>query len=349
MNIMQELFNGFYKWSDRKYQSWIDRRSPISKTIKLTQKRIYIIPNKTGLLFVALTTLMFVNGVNYQNNLIFSFSVLLLSIFITSIVVTYQNMAGLIITAGHGDAVFLGKSTTLHLFIEHRAKKSKEGIRLGFDRSSSIALQRLDSRQQVTLSFKTQKRGRLLVPKISPFSVYPVGLFTCWSWVNLDFDGVVYPTPVYSPFQYVGQSDQGDEQVQNLISSGIDDFRGFKKYQTGDSLKHVAWRQFAKTNQLLTKEFEQPQAQGHWLDWDALPGLGQEQRLQVLCGWVVRSHEENREYGLSIPGVEISSGRGDQHQEDCLTALALFGERQNVEPNGQQEQAKTQSSKQGKR
>ncbi len=339
MNIKQRLINGLRV----KYVSWIDKRSPTSKSIELTQKRIYIIPNKVGVLFIVLTTLMFVNGVNYQNNLIFSFSVLLLSIFITSIVVTYQNMAGLIITAGHGDAVFSGKTTSLHLFVEHRAKKTKEGIRLGFDRSSSIALKRLNSKQNITLSFKTLQRGRLSVPRITPFSVYPVGLFTCWSWLRLDFDGVVYPKPVYSPFQYAGQSEQGDEQVQNLVSSGIDDFRGFKKYQTGDSLKHVAWRQFAKTNQLLTKEFEQPQAQGHWLDWDALPGLGAERRLQILCGWVVRSHEENREYGLSLPGVKIPSGRGDQHQEDCLTALALFNEPEKAVLN--KAQAKTQGEK----
>ncbi len=92
---MQRIKNA----TSKKYLSWMDRRSPTSKSIKLTQKRIYIIPSKTGLLFLVLVVLMFVNGVNYQNNLIFSFSVLLLSIFITSIVVTYQNMAGLIISA----------------------------------------------------------------------------------------------------------------------------------------------------------------------------------------------------------------------------------------------------------
>ncbi len=103
MSIKQRIKSAMSK----KYLSWMDRRSPTSKSIKLTQKRIYIIPSKMGLLFLMLVVLMFVNGVNYQNNLIFSFSVLLLSIFITSIVVTYQNMAGLIISAGHGAKRFL--------------------------------------------------------------------------------------------------------------------------------------------------------------------------------------------------------------------------------------------------
>ncbi len=309
----------------KRYHSWLDRRSPISKSITLTQKRIYIIPSKMGLLFLALTALMFVNGVNYQNNLIFSFSVLLMSIFITSIVVTFQNMAGLVISAKHGDPVFSGNATMLHLVLEHSAKKIKDGLMLGFNREHAVALTPVESRLATQFEFKTQARGRLTVPRLSLFSVYPVGLFTCWTWIKLDFDGVVYPAPLFTPYQYVGQTEAGIEAAQQVVSRGMDDFRGFRVYQHGDSLKHVAWRQYAKTNQLLTKEFEQPQAQGHWLDWHALPGYKMEHRLQILCGWVVRSHDENREYGLSLPGLSIPSGRGDVHQQACLTALALHG------------------------
>jgi len=322
MSIKQRIKNTMSK----KYLSWMDRRSPNSKSIKLTQKRIYIIPSKMGLLFLVLVALMFVNGVNYQNNLIFSFSVLLLSIFITSIVVTYQNMAGLIISAGHGEPVFSGKTTSLHLTIEHASKKTKDGLKLGFDRVNSMSIAPVKSKRQIKLNFKTESRGLLSVPRITLYSIYPVGLFTCWTWVRLDFEGVVYPKPIFLPYQYVGQTESGEESSVQSVSSGVDDFRGFRKYQAGDSLKHVAWRQFAKTNQLLTKEFEQPQAQGHWLDWDALQGYKIEQRLQVLCGWVVRSHEENREYGLALPGLKIPAGRGDLHQQACLRALALHGE-----------------------
>ncbi len=304
---------------------WLDRRSPTSKSITLTQKRIYIIPSKMGLLFLALITLMFVNGVNYQNNLIFSFSVLLMSIFITSIVVTFQNMAGLVITAKHGEPVFSGNATVLHLNLTHSAKKIKDGLMLGFNREHAAVLTPIESRLATQLEFKTQARGRLTVPRLTLFSVYPVGLFTCWTWIKLDFEGVVYPSPLFTPYQYVGQTEAGTETAQQIVSRGMDDFRGFRVYQNGDSLKHVAWRQYAKTNQLLTKEFEQPQAQGHWLDWDALPGYKMEHRLQILCGWVVRSHDENREYGLSLPGLSIPSGRGDVHQQTCLTALALHG------------------------
>ncbi len=323
--VKEKIKKRYHSWLEEWLGGWLDRRSPISKSIKLTQKRIYIIPSKMGLWFLGLTTLMFVNAMNYQNNLIFSFSVLLLSIFITSIVVTYQNMAGLVITAKHGAPVFSGNTTMLHIVLEHNAKKTKDGLMLGFNREQAIALTPIQSKLATKFEFKTHTRGFLHVRRLSIFSVYPVGLFTCWTWIKLDFEGLVYPSPLFTPFQYVGQAEAGAETALNVVSRGVDDFRGFKAYQNGDSLKHVAWRQYAKTNQLLTKEFELPQAQGHWLDWHALPGYKMEHRLQILCGWVVRSHEDNREYGLSLPNVRIASGRGDAHQQACLTALALYG------------------------
>ncbi len=319
--IRHSLKNNFKK----RYYAWLDRRSPLTNRIKLSQKRIYIVPNRVGLLYLALVVLMFVNGVNYQNNLIFSFSVLLLSIFITSIVVTYQNLSGLIIESGLGESVFAGRNTILHVSISHESRQVKEGLCLGFSRETAMPLTSIESKHAFELTYRTTKRGLISVPRITLYSVYPLGLLRCWTWMRLQFKGVVYPEPVFLPYQYLGVSSEGDEQAVNVVSSGVDDFRGFRKYQSGDSLKHVAWRQFAKNNKLLTKEFEQAQAIGHWLDWEALSGFGGEYRLQVLCGWVINSNEENREYGLSLPGIKIDVGRGDQHKEQCLTALALYG------------------------
>ena len=75
---------------------------------------------------------------------------------------------------------------------------------------------------------------------------------------------------------------------------------------------------------MLTKEFEETHVSAHWLDWRALAGIDTEMRLQILCGWVLKSHEENFEYGLRLPNQTISLGRGDHHRDECLKALALF-------------------------
>ena len=52
-------------------------------------------------------------------------------------------------------------------------------------------------------------------------------------------------------------------------------------------------------------------------------GLGLEQRLSRLAGWVLAADRAGAHYGLRLPGVEIAPGRGDAHRAACLQALAL--------------------------
>jgi uncharacterized protein (DUF58 family) len=75
---------------------------------------------------------------------------------------------------------------------------------------------------------------------------------------------------------------------------------------------------------MLTKQFTGEAAAELWLDWRALgAGLGVEQRLSRLAGWVLAAERSGTVYGLRLPGAEIAPGRGDAHQAACLQALAL--------------------------
>jgi uncharacterized protein (DUF58 family) len=44
----------------------------------------------------------------------------------------------------------------------------------------------------------------------------------------------------------------------------------------------------------------------------------------VLAHWVIQAERFGQSYGLRIPGVSISPGRGEAHRTRCLEALALF-------------------------
>ncbi len=307
------------------YQNWINTRTKLSAQIILTQKNIYIFPNKTGLLFFTLIVLMFVNGINYQNNLIFTLSALLFSLFFTAIVATYQNMSGLIIRSAQCHNVFSGQALSLKLIFEHNKKQPKEGFYLGFSRQESIALTHIESVAHIQLPFVPKQRGYLKVPKITLFTSYPLGLLTSWTWLRLDFKALVYPKVITVPFQYVSGTTDARQKRHKKVSAGVDDFVGFKNYQTGDSLKNIAWRHYAKSDVLLSKEFNQPMGEDHMLDWHATHG-DVERRLSILCGWVLRSHEENRRYGLSLPAQKVAPSKGESHKDACLKVLALYGQ-----------------------
>ena len=89
-------------------------------------------------------------------------------------------------------------------------------------------------------------------------------------------------------------------------------------------MRHVAWKSFARTGDLLVKEFAASVDRQVWLDWELFPNLDRESRLSRLCYWVVTLGKSDAEYGLRLPGLEIEPGKGPEHQEYLLRELALF-------------------------
>jgi uncharacterized protein (DUF58 family) len=49
-----------------------------------------------------------------------------------------------------------------------------------------------------------------------------------------------------------------------------------------------------------------------------------EERLSILCRWVLDAHAGGEAFGLRLPGGEILPGLGTAHRHRCLEALALF-------------------------
>ena len=305
-----------------RFNAWLKKRLPLSEEIQLSQNRIFIFPNKVGFLFLVLLGLLLVTGINYQNNLILSIGFIMVSLFVTSIIATYQNIASLVIKASACDACFVGDTVSLPLTLNNPNKTSKAGLFVGFDHSHAQLIPVVESQQNIRLSYVPQQRGYINVPKIKLFSVYPLGLLTCWSWLYLDFNGVVYPKPVDLPFR--SSDGEGLDDTDQSIQSGMDEFDGLRMYQKGDSLKRVAWKQYAKTQQLMTKQYLDYQGDERCLDWSVLSGFDVEYRLQVLCGWALQAHQQQSEFSLKIPGQTIPLGSGEQHLHQCLKALALF-------------------------
>jgi uncharacterized protein (DUF58 family) len=95
-------------------------------------------------------------------------------------------------------------------------------------------------------------------------------------------------------------------------------------YRPGDSPRHLFWKAAARGGELLTKEFAGPQGEQLWLDWELLPALDTEARLSLLCRLVLLASEQQRSYGLRLPGLELGPGQDEAHRNRCLAALAVF-------------------------
>lgn len=297
---------------------WLNRRIPRAREVRLDQRRIFILPTTFGALYLLMTLLTFLVGVNYRNSIAYALSFLLLSLFLVAILETYRNLSGLTLRAHRSGEGFVGEEVGFELQL---AGQRHRALELGWSTGPQV-MSDLDSSGIVVvrLFHPARHRGKLVPGRFRVSSQYPLGLLEAWSLIDLSFSGLAFPKPITFPLPVQSWSSGvgGGPQV-----SGLDDFVGLKRYQPGDALSQIAWKKQAKGGQLLSKHFSAEAEARLWFCWQQTQG-SQELRLSQLCHWVLEAERRQLAYGLRLPGLELPQGLGVKQQQRCLSALALY-------------------------
>ena len=317
--------NFFFKWQDKRYK--------VDSAYQLASKNLYIFPSALGFAFLAMILVLWLLGTNYQNNLILALSYLLISVFVVSILHTYANLAGLEIHFKGVPHVFAGEVSQWGFSVKNEYAKSRENIyakwqHADIDEDIYFALDPWEE-AAVSVPLTVPKRGVYKPGRLMLESRYPLGLLRCWTWLKWDACVVVYPKPLAKPLPRafaVDHLSDGDHPTK-----GGDDFNALNNYRPGDSLKHIAWKSYAKEKGLMTKEFSQNLSREIWMDFSQMKQTDTEERLSILCHWALEFHLQNENYGLKLPGTVIEPGCGDNHRAEVLNALAVFGCEQPIE------------------
>ena len=98
---------------------------------------------------------------------------------------------------------------------------------------------------------------------------------------------------------------------------------GARGYQRGDPMKLIVWKKFARSGELVARDTVHMQRQELWLDFARAGAIDAEARLARLAAWVLAADAQGLDYGLRVPGREISPANGAAHRVQCLEALAL--------------------------
>lgn len=313
------------KWILKRYAEWLNRRIPPRREITLVQNNIFIYPNWQFIYYFIAIMLLWLAATNYENNLSFALSFLLLSIFLVCILHTFNNLAGLTVSVVGAEPVFAGEYAEVELLLSTGEGKNHDALNLGWEKNHFVQVSLIDvTQQRLKVSVKATKRGLFNPGRLTLDTVYPLGIIRSVSYLDLDIAILVYPQPVCHAGLTSLQGDATDGQYSST-RRGSDEFSHLRDYQPGASLKQVAWKQLAKGRGLQVKEYADYVSQHHWLDWDHLPGLGMDERLSTLCYWALVLEKRGDDYGLRIPGIEVTPGTGEQHRQKILTALALYG------------------------
>lgn len=313
----REIFVG------KRFSRWLDRRIPPKSQITLTQKNVFIFPTATGFAFGGLIVLLILGAINYQASLVYGVAFLLGSLFLVTILYTFRNLSGLELELVGARPGFVGEDVEISIRVTRPEGRAREGIQLGWpDGIMQWAELGEQATDRIRLYVRAPRRGFFNPGRLLVETYFPLGLLRAWTWVDLDVSALVYPRPVFGEFP-PSQSGRRDEG-QLIDPLGSDDFHDIKPYRPGDPVRHIIWRSYARSDELMVKHYASYVEPRLWLTLDSVPGE-LEEKISRLTGLALKATRLEREFGLEMGQIRIPPGRGDAHLELVLKELALYG------------------------
>ncbi len=284
----------------------------------------YIIPTIYGVAFLFLIVDVFALGYFRDNAPFHAVGLTLITFGLVAMIHTNSNLVRLDVHVDRCDYTPAGGTSELHLTLINPSEQPCYNLMLaadkGFGAGSPATLPEVAGRTSYKLLLNCPKRGVYPLNRIKLFSRGIYGLFYTWRWEKVAAELIVYPEPKGLAPLPEGLDGAG------LRSSENEDFVGHRRYNPGDSLKHVDWKAYARGRELLLKDFTQHAREALDLSWEQTQG-GVEERLSQLTLWVLHMSREQRPYSLTLPRFRLDRNLGEGHDKAALRAIALFQEK----------------------
>lgn len=304
-------------------RQWWHSRLPLTDTLTLTQRNVYILPTRAGWMLAATLAVLLIASINYQLNLGYLLTFLLAGCAAVGMVVSHNTLRGLKLHILPPPQLFAGHLAILDIKLANERRSARHAIGLAVEGTSHWAWADVPAQGEasVQISFQPARRGVHRVPVLTAETRFPLGTFRVWAVWRPAAEVVVYPAPEpHPPALPTGEPLSGAGMASGARSSG--EFDGVRAYQRGDPQKLVVWKKFAKSGELVSRDSAQSQRYELWLDFARAGALDTEGRLSRLAAWVLMADAQDLDYGLRLPGLEIKPGGGATQRLRCLQALA---------------------------
>ena len=316
----------------QRFRSWFENRLPLSDHITLTQRTVYILPTRPGLMLGVTLMILLVASINYQLNLGYLLTFLLAGSALIGMHVCHGTLRGLAMHLQAPSAHYAGATAPVDIRLTNTRRATRHGIGLSvLDSDASKHWVWTDVPGQgnstVQVAFKPTGRGLHRLPTLTAETRFPLGTFRVWTVWRPAAEVLVYPAPEsHAPPLPPGEPRSGDAaNASRARDTG--DFDGVRGYKRGDPLRQVVWKKAAKAdesgNGLVVRDSAQSNALELWLDFMQAGTADKEQKLSRLCAWVLAADKQAVVYGLRLPTLSIAPASGEVHKRQCLEALAL--------------------------
>jgi len=310
----------------RRFRAWWQGRLPRSDTLVLTQRNIYILPTRAGLMFAATLVVLLLASINYQLNLGYVLTFLLAGSGLVSMHVTHNTLRSLTLRLRPPAPVFADEAARLDIVLTSPgAARFGIGLKLLDAPAATLVWTDVPAGGQagVQIGFVPGRRGWHEVPALGAETRFPLGLFRAWTVWRPASRVLAWPRPEQPPPPLPGANAVAGAQALARIERG-NELDGVRNYRRGDTMRQIVWKKVAKSGQLVSRETRAAGARELWLDWVAASGSDAEQRLSRLAAWVLSAEHAGVDYGLRLPGQEVAPAQGDAHRRALLDLLAVY-------------------------
>ena len=325
-------------WLRLRFRAWLRQRQPRTDTLLLTQRNVYILPTRAGIMFALTLVVLLLASINYQLNLGYVLTFLLAGSGVVSMHLTHNTLRGLTLHLKPVSAAFAGEAALLEAVLTSPgAERFGIGLRVlasaatpqGATAAAAMTWINVPAGAQASarISFVPMTRGLHEVPAVSVETRFPLGLFRAWTLWRPAARLLVYPQPERYPAALPAVRPMPGGTVPLRHNDG-GDIEGVRGYRRGDPLKLVVWKKAAQAleigGELVSRDTSASAHQELVLAWSACAALGPEERLSRLTAWTLAAHRAAAHYALHLPGITISAAAGDAQRRRCLEALALW-------------------------
>lgn len=318
------------RWWRERVRRWWQARLPLSDQLTLTQRNVYILPTRPGLMLCATLLVLLVASVNYQLNLGYLLTFLLAGCALAGMHIGHATLRGLQLQLLPPAAQFCGTPLRLDVQLHNGRRATRHGIGMCLAGQSDWAWIDVPGQSQsaLQLAFLPTTRGLQPAPVLNLETRFPLGTFRVWAVWRPAAQLLVYPQPEANPPTLPPGEPRSGPSGHTAYSGSGQDFDTVRAYRRGDRLKQVVWKKAATalatgSEALVSRDSEHQQPAELWLDQRSLGGLPLEAQLSRLCAWVLMAEQQGLDYGLRLHGQEIACDQGESHQQRCLEALAL--------------------------
>lgn len=298
-------------------------------------QRVYIIPTKNGLIFLANSVLIITIGLIYSNNLSLTIGFTCLILFLLMAVITNNNLSGFDINQMVVNPTFSGQDISGQISITNHSKNEKLAIQIEMKNSqgqllhSSLDKISNEKNQKQSILIAPKKRGFYQFNKIRLFTTFPLGFFYAWKPIR-EYKILFHIWPEKKGFlpRPIQKNNERQKKIQNIGQ----DYKGHIKYQLGLRTKRIDWKLYSRTKNLMVKDFSTPkEIHRHYHFPYNLSSYNTSEDnldkseivLSQICQWLHESFSEKEKWDLSVHGQYYANNQNKEDLIECLNQLAI--------------------------